>query len=251
MSVQAKFVAVLIAVAVVPPHRFRVAVLGSHSRRDDRVPRGPHRWSRPSPLALYEARRALLIGHEKLTAVATLRLRSLLELGDPGAEVAIAYSSRPAAGECPEKLDLPRSAGSAPEVLCRGSAFRARVLVPLGRSGRENLRLPFRNRNHLGLPRPVRVVQAAYGHSQRWRAMPGVFFLYLFGQLCANYRRYLLRKAARGRWAFVSVVTEGVDATLAVDQPVALAVDRGPLVGVVRNSPARARRVPPRWGRAC
>jgi hypothetical protein len=81
--------------------------------------------------------------------------------------------------------------------------------------------------------------------------MPGVFFLYLFGQLCANYRRYLLRKAARGRWAFVSVVTEGVDATLAVDQPVALAVDRGPLVGVVRNSPARARRVPPRWGRAC
>jgi len=48
-----------------------------------------HRGRRDDPL--YKARRALLIGEEKLSAEATTRLRSLLELGDPGAEVAIAY----------------------------------------------------------------------------------------------------------------------------------------------------------------
>ena len=48
-----------------------------------------HRGRRDDPL--YKARRALLVGEEKLSAEATLRLRSLLELGDPGAEVAIAY----------------------------------------------------------------------------------------------------------------------------------------------------------------
>jgi transposase len=40
---------------------------------------------------LYRARRALLVGEEKLSADAAQRLASLLELGDPGAEVAIAY----------------------------------------------------------------------------------------------------------------------------------------------------------------
>jgi transposase len=50
--------------------------LGHRGRRDDR---------------LYKARRVLLVGEDKLSAEATLRLRSLLELGDPGAEVAIAY----------------------------------------------------------------------------------------------------------------------------------------------------------------
>ena len=48
-----------------------------------------HRGRRDDPL--YRARRVLLIGEEKLDAAATERLWSLLELGDPGAEVAIAY----------------------------------------------------------------------------------------------------------------------------------------------------------------
>jgi transposase len=48
-----------------------------------------HRGRRDDPL--YRARRVLLLGEEKLDAAATQRLWSLLELGDPGAEVAIAY----------------------------------------------------------------------------------------------------------------------------------------------------------------
>jgi transposase len=48
-----------------------------------------HRGRRDDPL--YRARRALLVGEEKLDQEATERLRSLLELGDPNAEVAIAY----------------------------------------------------------------------------------------------------------------------------------------------------------------
>jgi transposase len=48
-----------------------------------------HRGRRDDPL--YRARRALLVGEEKLDEKATARLLSLLELGDPNAEVAIAY----------------------------------------------------------------------------------------------------------------------------------------------------------------
>jgi transposase len=48
-----------------------------------------HRGRRDDPL--YRARRILLLGEEKLDEKATQRLWSLLELGDPGAEVAIAY----------------------------------------------------------------------------------------------------------------------------------------------------------------
>jgi transposase len=48
-----------------------------------------HRGRRDDPL--YRARRVLLMGEEKLDTEATARLASLLELGDPGAEVAIAY----------------------------------------------------------------------------------------------------------------------------------------------------------------
>jgi transposase len=48
-----------------------------------------HRGRRDDPL--YRARRILLMGEEKLDDDATARLASLLELGDPGAEVAIAY----------------------------------------------------------------------------------------------------------------------------------------------------------------
>jgi hypothetical protein len=48
-----------------------------------------HRGRRDDPL--YRARRTLLFGEEKLDEKATQRLWSLLELGDPNAEVAIAY----------------------------------------------------------------------------------------------------------------------------------------------------------------
>jgi transposase len=48
-----------------------------------------HRGRRGDPL--YRARRVLLMGEERLDPAATARLASLLELGDPGAEVAIAY----------------------------------------------------------------------------------------------------------------------------------------------------------------
>ena len=48
-----------------------------------------HRGRRDDPL--YRARRVLLRGEEHLDAAATERLWSLLALGDPGAEVAIAY----------------------------------------------------------------------------------------------------------------------------------------------------------------
>jgi transposase len=48
-----------------------------------------HRGRRDDPL--YRARRVLLVGEEKLDEAATQRLWSLLTLGDPEAEVAIAY----------------------------------------------------------------------------------------------------------------------------------------------------------------
>jgi transposase len=48
-----------------------------------------HRGRRHDPL--YRARRALLVGEERLNATAAQRLASLLQLGDPNAEVAIAY----------------------------------------------------------------------------------------------------------------------------------------------------------------
>jgi transposase len=48
-----------------------------------------HRGRRDDPL--YRARRVLLMGEEKLDTSGTERLASLLELGDPNAEVAIAY----------------------------------------------------------------------------------------------------------------------------------------------------------------
>ena len=48
-----------------------------------------HRGRTDDPL--YRARRVLLMGEEKLDVAATERLSSLLELGDPGGEVAIAY----------------------------------------------------------------------------------------------------------------------------------------------------------------
>ena len=79
------------AAQVVDP--FHVVSLANRSldaiRRRVQTEQLGHRGRRDDPL--YRARRALLRGEEKLDASATERLWSLLELGDPGAEVAIAY----------------------------------------------------------------------------------------------------------------------------------------------------------------
>jgi transposase len=63
-----------------------------------------HRGRRDDPL--YRARRALLIGEEKLDEGATQRLSSLLALGDPGAEVAIAYRMADSTGGRNELCEL-------------------------------------------------------------------------------------------------------------------------------------------------
>ena len=72
---------------------FHVISLANRSldavRRRVQTEQTGHRGRRDDPL--YRARRVLLRGEEKLDAGATERLWSLLALGDPGAEVAIAY----------------------------------------------------------------------------------------------------------------------------------------------------------------
>jgi transposase len=72
---------------------FHVISLANRSldavRRRVQIEQLGHRGRRDDPL--YRARRILLMGEEKLDAAATERLASLLELGDPSAEVAIAY----------------------------------------------------------------------------------------------------------------------------------------------------------------
>jgi transposase len=72
---------------------FHVISLANRSldavRRRVQTEQTGHRGRRDDPL--YRARRVLLRGEEKLDSAATERLWSLLELGDPGAEVAIAY----------------------------------------------------------------------------------------------------------------------------------------------------------------
>jgi transposase len=79
------------AAQVVDP--FHVISLANRSldaiRRRVQIEQLGHRGRRDDPL--YRARRLLLRGEEKLSDEATERLSSLLELGDPGAEVAIAY----------------------------------------------------------------------------------------------------------------------------------------------------------------
>jgi transposase len=72
---------------------FHVISLANRSldavRRRVQTEQTGHRGRRDDPL--YRARRVLLRGEEKLDSAATERLWSLLALGDPGAEVAIAY----------------------------------------------------------------------------------------------------------------------------------------------------------------
>jgi transposase len=79
------------AAQVIDP--FHVISLANRSldaiRRRVQIEQLGHRGRRDDPL--YRARRLLLRGEEKLSDEATERLSSLLELGDPGAEVAIAY----------------------------------------------------------------------------------------------------------------------------------------------------------------
>jgi transposase len=79
------------AAQVVDP--FHVVSLANRAldtiRRRVQVEQLGHRGRRDDPL--YRARRLLLHGEEKLSAEASERLASLLALGDPGAEVAIAY----------------------------------------------------------------------------------------------------------------------------------------------------------------
>jgi transposase len=79
------------AAQVVDP--FHVISLANRSldavRRRVQTEQTGHRGRRDDPL--YRARRVLLRGEEHLDAAATERLWSLLALGDPGAEVAIAY----------------------------------------------------------------------------------------------------------------------------------------------------------------
>ena len=72
---------------------FHVISLANRSldavRRRVQTEQTGHRGRRDDPL--YRARRVLLRGEENLDPAATERLWSLLALGDPGAEVAIAY----------------------------------------------------------------------------------------------------------------------------------------------------------------
>jgi transposase len=79
------------AAQVVDP--FHVILLANRAldavRRRVQTEQTGHRGRRDDPL--YRARRILLIGEEKLNQRATERLASLLQLGDPNAEVAIAY----------------------------------------------------------------------------------------------------------------------------------------------------------------
>jgi transposase len=79
------------AVQVVDP--FHVISLANRAldavRRRVQTEQTGHRGRRDDPL--YRARRVLLRGEENLDPAATERLWSLLALGDPGAEVAIAY----------------------------------------------------------------------------------------------------------------------------------------------------------------
>jgi transposase len=78
------------AQVVDPFHVVKLANLALDTvRRRVQVQQLGHRGRRDDPL--YRARRLLLRGEERLNDAATSRLRHLLDLGDPTAEVAIAY----------------------------------------------------------------------------------------------------------------------------------------------------------------
>jgi transposase len=70
-----------------------------------------HRGRKGDPL--YRARRTLLMGEERLDEAATERLTSLLQLGDPGGEVAIAYRIKERLRDCCHTKDPARNPGHA------------------------------------------------------------------------------------------------------------------------------------------
>jgi transposase len=78
-----------------------------------------HRGRRDDPL--YRARRVLLVGQERLTDKAGQRLASLLALGDPNAEVAIAYRVKERLREFYRATTLPAGRGMLEELIehCR------------------------------------------------------------------------------------------------------------------------------------
>jgi transposase len=78
-----------------------------------------HRGRRDDPL--YRARRVLLAGEERLTDKAAQRLSSLLTLGDPNAEVAIAYRIKERLREFYRTRELPKARAMLEELIehCR------------------------------------------------------------------------------------------------------------------------------------
>jgi transposase len=90
---------------------FHVIALGNRAldevRRRVQNEQTGHRGRRDDPL--YRARRILLAGEERLTDKATQRLNSLLALGDPNAEVAIAYRVKERLREFYRTRELPQA----------------------------------------------------------------------------------------------------------------------------------------------
>jgi transposase len=90
---------------------FHVIALGNRAldevRRRVQNEQTGHRGRREDPL--YRARRILLAGEERLTDEATQRLNSLLALGDPTAEVAIAYRVKERLREFYRTRELPQA----------------------------------------------------------------------------------------------------------------------------------------------
>lgn len=78
-----------------------------------------HRGRRNDPL--YRARRVLLVGEERLTDTAAQRLASLLALGDPNAEVAVAHRVKERLREFYRSRDLPTARAMLDELIehCR------------------------------------------------------------------------------------------------------------------------------------
>jgi len=92
-----------------------------------------HRGRRDDPL--FRARRVLLAAEERLTEKAAARLSSLLSLGDPNAEVAIAYRVKERLREFYRTRDLPKAKAMLEELVehCRRRAMPPE-LQKLGRT---------------------------------------------------------------------------------------------------------------------
>ena len=92
-----------------------------------------HRGRRDDPL--YRARRLLQAGEERLSDKAAQRLASLLALGDPNAEVAIAYRVKERLREFYRTRELPKARAMLDELIghCRRRAMPAE-LQKLGRT---------------------------------------------------------------------------------------------------------------------